>query len=110
MGTVKHITSASFKSDKLLMDGIVIIECYKKYAAPLYIMEPILKKLRKSYKNNFSHYRLKIERNPEIAENFYFEADLIYLIFNKGILKRKVVGLIPLYDFIELLKEVSSNK
>ncbi len=101
---ISKITFTDFEDSKLKIDGLVIIECFEDIEGPLYIMDPVLKKLKNKYRSEYSHYRINTAEEAWCIREFQIKYYPTYLIFCNGELFEKIEGVIPLLDLLNILE------
>ncbi|MFP4060206.1 MAG: hypothetical protein ACLFUC_06965 [Bacteroidales bacterium] len=89
--------------------GIILLECYFDGEGPLFIMEPVLRKLFRSFQSRIFHYRLKLTPEHPVAREFHLSDDINYLIYRDGNMMGLIRGMLPLHEFIARLEELLTS-
>lgn len=112
MNSIQEITHEDFNNSGIKISGIVIVECYDNNNELLVIMEPILKSIKEIHNENVTHVRVNIDKNKFLMKDYYVINVPTYLIFYNHKLCERVEGMIPFFEFENLIKNIlrSENK
>jgi len=89
---------------------IAIIECFIVSTGFIYIMEPVMAKIKKKFNVKVSLFRIKIDANSNLISKYQITSDPTYLFFKKGKLIDKNDGIISLTMLNNKLEKIINSK
>ncbi len=102
---IEYLDKMSIENIVSNSEGIVFVECYKYSKGPLFIIEPIMKKLHQSGMIQFKQYRVNLLEQPEIEVKYQIVVVPCYLVFNDHILIDKIYGVTAFHEYINKIIE-----
>lgn len=88
---------------------LVVIDCWASWCAPCRIIAPIIEKLAKNYRSRIVFGKLDVSANKMIPAKYGIRGIPTLLIFNKGKLIDRIVGLQPMDILESRLKRYLKN-
>ncbi|MGW2199749.1 thioredoxin, partial [Streptosporangium sp. NPDC001682] len=70
MGTIKHVTDASFEADVLKSDKPVIVDFWAEWCGPCRQVAPILEEIAGEQAEKLTIVKLNVDENPATATNY----------------------------------------
>jgi len=83
---------------------IVVIDCWADWCSPCRMIAPIVEELAKKYKGRIVFGKLDVSANRMIPEKFGIRGIPTLLVFNKGKLVERIVGVQPMLVLESKLK------
>ncbi|MEM3079014.1 MAG: thioredoxin [Thermoproteota archaeon] len=74
---------------------LAIVDCWAAWCAPCRILSPIIDQLAKEYAGRIAFGKLNVDENPSTASKFSIMSIPTILVFHKGILVDKLIGVHP---------------
>jgi thioredoxin 1 len=98
---VKQINSKEFKD--VIREGKVVVDLFATWCGPCKMLSPILDEISEEIKST-NFYKIDVDDNSDIAIEYGVMSIPTVLIFEKGILVNKIVGLRSREDLVEQFK------
>ena len=93
MGNVTEIKSSDFESVVLKAEGKVLVDFWAPWCVPCRMQGPILEKVAPSVKAKI--VKVNTDESPDIAEKYSISSIPTLIIFEKGQVLEKLVGVQP---------------
>ncbi len=107
--TPSHPISISEKNfeDEVLKAGDrpVLVDCWADWCGPCRMIDPMIKKLAEESAGRFRVTKLNVDENQRLAMQFRIESIPTLLIFKKGNLVNRLVGVQPKDAVLNALKK-----
>ena len=104
MGATKAVTDASFVSDVLQSDKLVLVDFWAEWCAPCRKVEPLLEEIATEMAGEVSIVKLNIDENPETARAYRVMSVPTLTVFKAGQPVNSVAGARPKGDLIRLIE------
>ena len=104
MGATKAVTNASFVSDVLQSDKLVLVDFWAEWCAPCRKVEPLLEEIATEMAGKVSIVKLNIDENPETARAYRVMSVPTLTVFKAGQPVNSVAGARPKGDLIRLIE------
>ncbi|HZN74857.1 MAG TPA: thioredoxin [Micromonosporaceae bacterium] len=104
MGATKAVTDASFVSDVLQSDKLVLVDFWAEWCAPCRKVEPLLEEIATEMAGKVSIVKLNIDENPETARAYRVMSVPTLTVFKAGQPVNSVAGARPKGDLIRLIE------
>ena len=98
---VKQIDSKEF--NEVIKEGKVVVDLFATWCGPCKMLSPILDEISEEIKST-NFYKIDVDDNSDIAIEYGVMSIPTVLIFEKGILVNKIVGLRSREDLVEQFK------
>jgi len=104
MGSTKAVTDATFVSDVLQSDKLVLVDFWAEWCAPCRKVEPLLEEIATEMAEKVSIVKLNIDENPETARAYRVMSVPTLTVFKGGQPVNSVAGARPKGDLIRLIE------
>jgi thioredoxin 1 len=94
MGTIQPLTKQEFESNVLQAKGSVVLDFYRASCPPCRALEPRLERVARRYADQVSIYRVDIDRDLSVAEQFGVMSIPTVLVLRSGKEVERLDGLI----------------
>lgn len=84
---------------------LVVIDCWADWCAPCKMIAPIIEELAKKYKGRIVFGKLDVSKNKTVPAKFGIRGIPTLLVFNKGKLVDRIVGVQPMSVLESRLKK-----
>lgn len=88
---------------------LVVIDCWAAWCAPCLMMAPMIEELAKKYKGRIIFGKLDVSKNKMVPAKFGIRGIPTLLVFNKGKLADRIVGVQPIGVLESRLKRHLEN-
>ena len=99
-----EFTDDTFDSEVLHSDMPVLVDFWAEWCAPCKALGPTIDTLATEYKDKARVGRLDTDANPQTSSKFGISAIPTVILFHKGEIKEKLVGLRSEKDFKDALE------
>lgn len=103
---VKEFTAASFDAEVLSSEQPVLVDFWAEWCMPCKILGPTIDELADQYEGKAVVGKVDIDDNQEIAVKFGISAIPTVILFHKGEITKKFVGLTNKDDFAAALDAI----
>ena len=109
-GNVKHITQADFADEVTRCSTPVVVEFYATWCGPCRELAPLLDRAAGGYTGKIRFVKVNVDESPGLAQNYQVEQVPLVLMFRKGNLADKVLGVPAEADLKSKLDALSTAK
>ncbi|MCE2791991.1 MAG: thioredoxin [Planctomycetota bacterium] len=102
----KVISEASFETDVLKSDQVVLVDCWAPWCGPCRQIAPVIEEIAKDFEGQAVIAKLDVDTAPGISQKYEINAIPALLIFKNGEVVDKIVGLQPKEQIVAKLKSV----
>lgn len=100
---VKHVTNSDFESEVLKSDKKVLVDFYADWCGPCKMMGPVLEAVAEE-NDNIDVVKINVDEEQELAMQYRVMSIPALMVFEKGEVVRKSVGLISKAEVLDLIK------
>jgi thioredoxin 1 len=93
MPRVVPVTAEDFSREVLFSPVPVVVDVYADRCPPCRVLGPMLERYAEIYEGEVAFRKVNAERDPEVAELFRVESVPTLLVFERGQLTDRIVGL-----------------
>ena len=104
------VTDASFAADVLRSPIPVLVDFWAEWCGPCKALAPVIDELANDYNGKVSVGKLDTDANREVSVRFSVSAIPTIILFNKGEIVQKFVGLRGKKEFQQALDRLVSAK
>lgn len=99
---VKHVKSSDFESEVLKSDKKVLVDFYADWCGPCKMMGPVLEAVSEE-NDNIDVVKINVDEEQELAMQYRVMSIPALMVFEKGEVVRKSVGLISKAEVLDLI-------
>ena len=100
---VKHVKNNDFESEVLKSDKKVLVDFYADWCGPCKMMGPVLEAVAKE-NDNIDVVKINVDEEQELAMQYRVMSIPALMVFEKGEVVKKSVGLISKAEVLDLIK------
>ena len=98
------ITKENFENEVINSDRPVLIDFWAAWCGPCRMIAPVIKEIAEESDGKFKVAKVNVDEEPELASAFSIMSIPTMIVFMDGKLYKKVSGLRPKSELLELLK------
>lgn len=102
----KAITEASFETDVVQSDKVVLLDCWAPWCGPCLKIAPVVEEIAKEFDGQAVVAKLDVDTAPGIAGKFQIDAIPALLFFKDGKVVDKIIGVESKEQIVAKLKSV----
>jgi thioredoxin 1 len=100
-----QFTDANFEQEVLKSEDPVLVDFWAPWCGPCRRIGPVVEDLAESYKGRVKVGKINIDDNPKTAETYGVMSIPTLILFNKGDIMDKLIGLSPKERLEGLIKK-----
>ena len=101
--SIINATDASFATDVVNSDGLVLVDFWAAWCGPCKAIAPVLEELAEDYQGRVKIVKVDVDANPQSAARFGIRSIPTLFVFKNGVRVETVVGGRPKSEFAALL-------
>lgn len=106
---VLEITDANFDQEVLQSDKPVLVDFWAEWCMPCRMLAPTIEELARDFAGKVKVGKLDTDTNREVAIRYGISAIPTVIIFHKGQIVRKFVGLQPKQQYADELTRLTQS-
>jgi thioredoxin 1 len=95
VGTIKHVTDASFDVDVLKSDKLVIVDFWAEWCGPCRQVAPILEEIANEQAEKLTVVKLNVDENPATAGKYGVLQIPTLNVYKNGEVVKQIIGAKP---------------
>lgn len=107
--TVLELTDANFQSEVIDADQPVLVDFWAEWCMPCRMLAPVIDELSQEYDGKVKVGKVDTDANRETSVNLGISAIPTIILFNKGEMVKKFVGVTPKAEFAAELDAVTAG-
>lgn len=106
MGEIKLFNRENFDQEVLKSELPVLVDFYATWCGPCRAMVPVLEEVAKEVEGKVVVGKIDIDENEEMASRFGINSVPTMLVFSKGEVVDRIVGVTPKRTILEKLNSI----
>ena len=103
-----QFTDANFNEEVLASDRPVLVDFWAPWCGPCHALAPTIEALSEQYEGRVRVGKLNVDENPATAEAYGIRSIPVVLLFDKGKVVERFVGVQPKQRYEEILTAVAA--
>jgi len=100
---VVHVTDDSFDEEVLTSEKPVLVDFWAAWCGPCRMIAPIIEEIANDYWEKMKFVKLNVDENQKMPANYGVMSIPTLIVFEKGEVKKKLVGAMPKKKLMEEL-------
>jgi len=92
---VQKVDTNNFQTEVIESDKITIVDFYADWCGPCRKLSPIIEEIEQELSDNVKFTKINTDENIELAQRYQISGIPTLLVFKKGELAERMVGLMP---------------
>lgn len=110
MSRVRAIGAGDFSREVLFSAVPVVVDVYADWCAPCRVLAPLLERYAAMYDGEVAFRKVNVDEEPEVAEVYRVDSLPTLLVFERGRLADRVVGLPRVPEMTDRLDRLAGRE
>lgn len=106
---VQSLNEKNFQKKVIESKKLVLVDFWAPWCGPCQIFAPILEEIEKEFEEKIKVYKINVDENQNISNQYQIEAIPTIFIFKDGKIIDKIIGLITKEELKEKINSLSSK-
>lgn len=103
----KIVTDASFETQVLSADGLVLVDFWAPWCGPCRMLTPVMESLASDPGGTITVAKVNVDESPQTAQRYGISSIPTVLLFRAGEVVKKLVGVQAKANYLMAIKELS---
>lgn len=92
---VQVVNADNFKTEVISSDKVTVVDFFADWCGPCRKLSPIIEEIEQELSEKVKFTKINTDNNIELAQNYQISGIPTLLVFKKGELVERMVGLMP---------------
>lgn len=106
--TVLELTDANFETEVVSADQPVLVDFWAEWCMPCRMLAPVIDEIAQEYDGKLKVGKVDTDANREISVKYGISAIPTIILFDKGEVVKKFVGVTPKPEFVAEIDKVTA--
>lgn len=106
--TVLELTDANFETEVVSADQPVLVDFWAEWCMPCRMLAPVIDEIAQEYEGKLKVGKVDTDANREISVKYGISAIPTIILFDKGEVVKKFVGVTPKPEFVAEIDKVTA--
>lgn len=103
---IKETNDSNFEKEVLgEMNKPVVVDFWASWCGPCKMLAPVMEEVEGELKDQVNFYKVNVDENPVVSQNFRIASIPTVMIFSKGKAVDALVGFRPKQSIVESIKK-----
>lgn len=102
---MKEISDATFESDVLKKEGMVLVDFWAPWCGPCRMVAPVMEELEKQYAGKVEIVKMNVDVNPQVSQSLGITSIPTIILFKDGKPIDGTVGVRPKEFFEDIISK-----